>query len=91
MQTGSQLHYNYAERLTEVSNFYYAEYQSSKKMKEKQMKIIRDKNKDELEDLRDREKNREVLNQKEKDICKMLYDNLDKLTEQENDRVHKIK
>ena len=55
------------------------------------MKIIKDRNKEEYENLRDKEKKREVINDKEKEICKMLYDNLDKLTEQENDRVHKIK
>lgn len=46
------------------------------------MKIIRDRNRDEYEELRDKEKRREVINGKEKDICKMLYQNLDKLTEQ---------
>ena len=55
------------------------------------MKIIRDKNKDEYEELKDKEKKREVINNKEKSICKMLYENLDLVTEHENERVHKIR
>lgn len=56
------------------------------------MKILKDKNQDEYNALRDREKtNRAAWNAKEKDICKVLYQNLDKLADDENERVHKIK
>lgn len=55
------------------------------------MKVLKDRNEDEYNALREREKNRTVLNAKERDIIKMLYDNLDKLSQEENDRVHKIK
>lgn len=55
------------------------------------MKVLKEKNEEEYNLLREREKNRAVVVAKEKDICRVLYDNLDKLSEEENDRIHKIK
>lgn len=55
------------------------------------MKILKDRNEEEYAALREREKNRNVLNAKEKDICKVMYSNLDRLAEEENDRIHKVK
>jgi hypothetical protein len=39
----------------------------------------------------EKEKKREVINQKEKDLCGVLYEGLDSLVDAENDRIHKIK
>ena len=47
--------------------------------------------KDDYEEVREKEKKREVINQKEKDLCGILYEGLDSLVEAENDRIHKIK
>lgn len=44
MQTTSQLHFNYAERLVEVSSAYNSEYFSAKRKKDNMMKILKDKN-----------------------------------------------
>lgn len=64
MQTTSQLHFNYGERLLEVSNFYQSEYLSSRKKKENHMKIIRDRNESEYEALREKSKSRDQINAK---------------------------
>lgn len=55
------------------------------------MKIIKDRNEEDYNSLRQKELNRNILNNKEKDICKVLHSNLDKLAEDENERIHKIK
>lgn len=92
MQATSQLHFNYAERLMEVSSFYISEYYTSKKKKENLMKILKDRNEEEYNALKSRENvNRNILNGKEKEICKVLYQNLDKVAQDENERIHKIK
>lgn len=55
------------------------------------MKIIRDRNMSEYEAMRNANQPRSALNQKEKEICKVVYENMDKLAEEENDRIQKIK
>ena len=55
------------------------------------MKILKDRNTEEYAQLREREKDRNVINNKEKDICSILYNNLEKLSKEENGRIHNIK
>ncbi len=42
VSTMSQLHFNYSERLSEVSNSLTSEYNVSKRIKEKHMKVLKD-------------------------------------------------
>ena len=72
----SQLHFNFSERLREMSNYYKDEYTSSKKNKEVFMKEKIDMNladHDNIKSCRDRD----TINNKEKSICKDLYQALD--------------
>lgn len=56
IQTSSQLHFNYSERLIEVGSFYNAEYNTSKRKKENLMKMLKDRNEEEYNVVREKER-----------------------------------
>ena len=56
------------------------------------MKVLKERNSEEYSRVREKEKNnRSAVEEKERAICRQLYDGLEKLAEEESERIQKIK
>lgn len=90
LERNSQLHFNFAERLREIGDYCREEYAASKRGKEKFMKLNFEKSEEEHERARE-SKNRNLLNEKEKEICRKLHATIDQFMEEEAARTQKLK
>jgi hypothetical protein len=90
LERTSQLHFNYGERLRETSDACREEYNSSKRGKEKFMKLNFEKSQEEHEKVKE-SRNRNMLNEKEKEICRKLHATIDQFMDDESARTQKLK